>query len=73
VAASPEWVSAPAGAFPAYRLDATLRRADPGGGASRVALWLGAEPRRLLVAAEAETPLGPIRARLVAYTPGHPR
>jgi len=67
-----ERVATPAGRFEAVRLDATLRRADGGGTPVALRLWIATGAMRLPVAAEAETALGTVRARLAAFTPGQP-
>ncbi len=65
VAPAPEQVEVPAGRFQALRLEATARRADGQGKPRPLWVWLGADRRRLPVAAVTEVDLGPVSAKLV--------
>ncbi len=65
VAARTERVDTPAGRYETLRVDAVLRRADDRSAPPRpLHLWLGADARRLLVAAVSEVDVGPVRAML---------
>jgi len=70
MAPSQEAVATPMGRFHAFRLDATMARADGKGGRVPLRLWIATDPSRLPVAAEAETPLGRIRVEITRFTPG---
>jgi len=64
VSEKPERVESAAGIFDAWRLDATLVRADGQGAPRPVHLWFSADARRLPVAAVSEIDVGPVRAML---------
>jgi len=63
-----EQVATGAGRFQALRLTGTLRRADGQGRGVPLRLWIGTDPQRLPVAAEVDSPVGPLRAELAAVT-----
>lgn len=65
VAPEPELVETRAGKFRSFRLEALARRADkPNARPRPVRLWFTLDARRLLVAAESEIDIGPVRAEL---------
>ena len=72
VAAEPELVETQAGKFQTFRVDALARNAGPDARERRVRLWFTLDTRRLLVAAESETDLGPVRAELSAVRGARP-
>ena len=59
-----ERVESAAGIFDAWRLDATLARAEGPGAPRPVHLWFSTDDRRLPVAAVSEIDVGPVRAML---------
>lgn len=65
-----ERVSTPMGRFEALRLDAVMVRADGKGKSIPMRVWIATDPARLPVAAEAETPLGTVRAEIARFSPG---
>lgn len=70
VGAGTEQVTTPAGRFEALRLDGELRRAGAHPLRVPISLWIATGAGRLPVAAEFGSPLGKVRARLAAFTPG---
>lgn len=64
-----ERVDTPAGSFQTIRLEAVATRADDASVRYPVRLWISADPRRLPVALEVRTSIGPIRATLERTEP----
>ena len=63
-----EPVATGAGHYQALRLSGSMRRSDGQGGAVPLRLWIGTGAGRLPVAAEVDSPLGRLRAELVAVS-----
>lgn len=59
-----ERVDTPAGSFQAIRLEGAAVRADDASVRYPVRLWISADPRRLPLALEVKTSIGPVRASL---------
>ncbi len=70
VAARPEVVATAMGRFQALRLGGLLHRAGEHPLDVPITLWIATDAARLPLAAEIETPLGKVRARLAAYEAG---
>ncbi|HYV46203.1 MAG TPA: DUF3108 domain-containing protein [Myxococcaceae bacterium] len=64
-----ERVDTPAGSFQAFRLEATATRADDASVHYQVRLWVSTDARRLPVALEVGTGIGPVRATLERVGP----
>jgi len=64
-----ERVDTPAGSFQAFLLEATATRADDASVRYQVRLWISSDARRLPVALEVGTGIGPVRATLERVGP----